>query len=291
MSITIKGPISCSYHENGEQSVFIFGDRHVRIQSECKSDMSITKFIENLGISIGDVNLFVEGHESQLEDDEANYLMEVIKIQKKGVTKYLCDIRKNYKQYLYFYYFLSTCTGLLQKKNISSATAKYNYNVLNTFINENIILNMGSLLEFFNPNIVINKYLLNDLKSSKHKDKIMALLQQGTVTYLRKIGNEQNIFEHINDFSEALKEGPEHFINTFLEDNKEWIGELYDSVGNYGMVLMDAYILLKVLDSKNSVVYVGEDHARIYRKFFNDHNLFTQKFLVESDNQCVKINF
>jgi hypothetical protein len=289
MSITIKGPISCSYHENGEQSVFIFGDRHIRIQSECKSDMSITKFIENLGVSIGDVNLFVEGHESDLEEKENNYLMEVIKTQKKGVTKYLCDIRKNNKEYIYFYTFLNICSGLINEKNISEATAKYNCDLLKKILS-NISFNMGSLIEFFNPNIVYNKYLKNDIESSMYKNKIKALIQQGTVTYLKNIGNEKNIFEYVQDFSEELEEGHENFINTFLEDNKKWIEELYDNVAEYGQVFMDALILSKVLDSKSSVVYVGEAHARVYRKFFNDHNLFTQKFLVESDNQCVSIN-
>jgi hypothetical protein len=299
MSINIQGPISLSCYSDEKNNIFIFGDRHVRIQSECNAKFvkKVDDFISQIPNALNErIDLFIEASKDQEEDDGTNYLMDVVKIKETDkLIKHFCDIRKQNKAYVNFYNFLNICTGLIEKKNIPEETAKYNFNLLKVFFERGFINNMGELIDFFNPNKVIENYLEDELDNHAYRTQIIELIQDGVNKFLIPIGNDNKIWSYISIFNEGFnkskgKSGYKYFINTFLEENKALFMELYDNVAEYGQIFMDAFILCKITSGnyKNSIVYVGEAHAKVYRLFFEKHKIMEKNFEKYSDTQCIE---
>jgi hypothetical protein len=301
MSIDIQGPISltCYSDEKIGSILFIFGDRHVRIQSQCKGEIvkKIDNFISEMPHALSErIDLFLEASKEQEGDESTNYLMDVVNIKEtENLVKHFCDVRKLNETYINFYNFLNICVGLIEKKTISDETAKYNFNLLKIFFENGFLIKMGELIDFFNPNKVINDYLIDDLINNPYKNKILELIQEGVNKYLKPIGNQDKIWSYISMFSDAFdksngSDGYKYFINTFLEENKAIFIKLYDNVSEYGQIFMDAYILCKITNGQynNSIVYVGEAHAKVYRLFLEKNKIMKKTFEKYSDTQCIE---
>ena len=301
MSVKIQGPISLTCYEDKKTDslIYIFGDRHVRIKSECEGTIvkKIDKFISEMPSALNErVDLFIEASEDQEKEEITNYLMDVVKIEQTDkLVKHFCDIRKQNDAYINFYNFLNICTGLIEKKNIPEETAKYNFNLAKLFFEKGFINNMGELIDFFNPNKAIQDYILDELYNHPYRKQILELIQDGVNKYLRPIGNEAKIWSYISIFNKGFdkskgESGYKYFINTFLEENKTFFTELYNNVAEYGQIFMDALILCKITSGnyKNSIVYVGEAHAKVYRLFFERHKIMNKTFEKYSDTQCIE---
>jgi hypothetical protein len=315
----IQGPISVSYHTNDskKKNIIIFGDRHVKIENEeCKEYIRIDNFLKKLANEDPQnrYDLFIEGIETQVGDEEKNYLMNVINMNAPdNMKKYFLDIRKKYPEYIAFYNFTSICSGLANVTSISEGQASYNYDLLKD-LTEGFIYNLQKLYTFLTEPTVVFKELikpeLDKIKKISIKNKIISLLKQGVEKY--SIGTEEyinmiitDILSNMNHNQEEEEEEEEeegegegkkpylYFINTFLSEKKEAINKLYDDIAEYGQVFMDAYTLCLILNDehKNCIVYAGEAHSRVLRQFLEDHSNLTkinQKFLNTSDKQCVK---
>jgi len=312
----IQGPISVSYHENDSKTkkLLIFGDRHVKIENEeCKEYIRIDTFLQKLANDNPQnrYNLFIEGIESQVGDEEKNYLMNVINMtEPSNMKKYFLDIRKKYPEYIAFYNFTSICSGLANVTSISEGQASYNYDLLKT-LTEGFIYDLQKLYSFLTKPTQVFKELikpeLDKIKEISIKNKIISLLKQGVEKY--NLGTEEdlnmiitNIFSNMEgnqDEDEDEDEDDEDkkpylfFINTFLTEKKDLINQLYDDVAEYGQVFMDAYTLCLILNNEydNCIVYAGEAHSKVLRQFLEDYSNLTkinQKFLNKSDKQCVK---
>ena len=122
MSVKIQGPISltCYEDEKTDSLIYIFGDRHVRIKSQCEGEIvkKIDDFISEMPDALNEkVDLFIEASEDQEKEERTNYLMDVVNIkQTDKLVKHFCDIRKQNESYINFYSFLDICTGLIEKK-------------------------------------------------------------------------------------------------------------------------------------------------------------------------------
>lgn len=301
----IQGPISVSYHEeteekNDKKSIFIFGDKHIRIiDEECKKHMRIDKFLKEIVQTNPNeiYHLFIEGEESQIGDEEKNYLMNVINMKSpSNMKKHFLDIRKMYPSYIAFYTFMSICSGLANTSSITEGQAKYNFELLAS-LTENFTYknDLESLYEFFFDTSKVVKSLilpeLNKLKNEQLKQHIFNLLLQGVQKY--RPGTKEKLEKTISTFLENMDLGMEHFINIFLEKYKITIDKLYDDVAEYGQVLMDAYTLCLILNNeyKNCIVYAGEAHANVLRKFLETYpEIIKVKKLFHntSEKQCVK---
>lgn len=294
----IYGPVSVSYHEDekSHKSILIFGDRHIKIKNkDCEKNIRIDNFIKNLPKLLQDnVDLFIEGIESQFGQENKNFLMNVINIEPTDkLTKHFLDVRKKYNSYISFYTFLSICSGLANIDSLTEKQATYNFNLLaeltNNFSYEN---DLNELLDFLTDyKQTISDLILTDLRKLKDpvvENNILKLLKEGINKY--NSGKRTDIKNLIHTLLENMDKGVEYFINTFLEQNKQSINTFYNNVAEYGQVFMDAYTLSCVLNKqyKNCVIYAGEAHSRVLRKFLNDHNLFKQGFFNTSDTQCVK---
>ena len=300
----IQGPISVSYHEEKEEkepkSIYIFGDRHIRIQNEdCKKYMRIDEFLKKIAIKSPEkhFHLFIEGIESQVGDEEKNYLMNVINIKSpSNMTKHFLDIRKNYNSYISFYSFLNICNGLANITSISKEQAEYNFELLKKFANEFIYKkDLDELYEFLTEPLEVYNKLINTelikIKNVKLKNSLKLLLKQGVNKY--KLGSKENVESAITQILEPMDKGMEYFINIFLDTNKEIINKLYEDVAEYGQVFMDVYTICLIMNKeyKNCIVYAGEAHAYVLRNFLSNYIEITkieQKFMNISEKQCVK---
>jgi hypothetical protein len=300
--IFIQGPISVSYHADVSKTknIIIFGDRHVKIENEeCKEFIRIDNFLQKLVTDNpqNKYNLFIEGIESQVGDEEKNYLMNVVNMTApSNMKKYFLDVRKKYTSYIAFYNFMSICSGLANKTSISMEQANYNFNLLASltedFIYQNDLENLYSFLT--KPTEVFKELIkpeLDKIKDIPIKNRIISLLKQGIERY--SVGTKDNLENTISSILKYMDEGMLFFINTFLSEKKDIINQLYDDVAEYGQVFMDAYTLCLILNKEydNCIVYAGEAHSKVLRQFLEDHSSLTkinQIFLNTSDTQCVK---
>lgn len=302
----IQGPTSVSYHEENEgnepKSLYIFGDRHIRIENEdCKKYIRIDEFLKKIAIKSPEkhFHLFIEGIETQIGDEEKNYLMNVINMKTpSNMTKHFLDIRKNYSSYIAFYNFLNICSGLANKSSITREQAEYNFLLLKKFIDEFIYKkDLEKLYEFLTKqNKVFEELIKNEFKKIKNvklKNRIAELLKQGIEKY--SLGTKENVETIIFQILEKIDKGMEYFINIFLTTNKQEIDKIYNDVAEYGQVFMDVYTLCLIMNKEynNCIIYAGEAHTNVLRKFlfnFTEITKIEQKFINTSEKQCIKLS-
>lgn len=299
----IYGPISVSLHVDPVSSkrIIVFGDRHVRIEnSECKNNIRVDNFIRQMALSEPEKEfvVVVEGVARQLYEESDNFLTDVITMEMTdNIMKAMVDIRKESTVYMEFYHFLDVCVGLSNATSLSESQATFNYDILRTMEEEftskykfknlkKFFCKPSSLPELFNP---IHS-AINDLQP---QNSILAdVVANYYLENLRNhsLGTESDFVELVDNILVEFEKGMEHFINTYLAENKLYIDTLYNKIAEYGMVFMDTLALAIMMNSdyKNVIVYTGEAHSRIYRSFLNEKTNFRQEFYNTSDTQCVQ---
>lgn len=221
----IQGPISVSYHadDSKTKNIIIFGDRHVKIEDdECKEFIRIDNFLQKLVTDNhpqNRYNLFIEGIESQVGDEEKNYLMNVVNMTApSNMKKYFLDVRKKYPSYIAFYNFMSICSGLANKTSISMEQANYNFNLLASltedFIYQNDLENLYSFLT--KPTEVFKELIkpeLDKIKDIPIKNRIISLLKQGIERY--SVGTKDNLENTISSILKYMDEGMLFLLTLF----------------------------------------------------------------------------